>query len=71
MGDCPVALADDGAILWRGMFKSPEDAAKLAQQFEHVSRNDWFHDLAASYALALRKAIQEQEWSYDELTGSL
>jgi hypothetical protein len=67
----PVTLAEDGAILWRGVYRSAEDAAKLAQQFEHVSRNDWFHDLAASYALALRKAIQEQEWSYDELTGSL
>ena len=60
----PVTLAEDGAILWRGVYRSTDDAAKLADQFEHVSQNDWFHELAASYALALRKAIQEQATEY-------
>lgn len=64
MSDCPVAIGEDGEIRWRGFFKSPEDAAKLATQFEHVAKNDWFYDLAASYALALRKAIQEQATEY-------
>ena len=64
MGDCPVSLGEDSSIRWRGVWKSPEDAARLAETFEAVSENDWFRELASSYAKALRNAIAIQEDSY-------
>jgi hypothetical protein len=60
----PVTLAEDGAIMWRGFFKSPEDAARLAEQFEAVKEDDWFFQQAQYYANALRMAIQEQAFDY-------
>lgn len=60
----PVVLREDGAIMWRECFMPPDQAAKLAEQFESVGAKDWFYPTAQSYAIALRKAIQEQAECY-------
>jgi hypothetical protein len=61
MTDNPVSLREDGEIMWRGVWKSPEEAARLAETFEAVSDNDWFRELASAYAKSLRNAIAIQE----------
>lgn len=64
MSDDPVSLGEDGAIRWRGVVKSPDDAARIARVFEAVKPDDWFYTIAQQYALSLRRAIQEQATEY-------
>lgn len=66
MSDDPVSITSDGQIAWRGFYKSPEDAAKLAAHFETIQPDDWFYPTAQSYAIALREAIQTQADEYAE-----
>lgn len=62
MSDDPVSLGEDGAIRWRGVVKSPDDAERLADHFERIAEDhDWFGPIAQRYASDLRNAIRIQE----------
>lgn len=54
--DSPVSIRD-GAIFWHDAFKSPDDAARLAEEFERVLAGDWFAPFSLKYAADLRTAI--------------
>lgn len=56
----------DGAIYWRGSWKSIQDADRLACEFERIAclPDDWFHTSADQYAADLRWAIREVESQY-------
>lgn len=56
----------DGAIFWRGCWKSIQDADHLAREFERIAAlpDDWFHASADQFAADLRWAIAEVESDY-------
>ncbi len=47
----------DGQIFWRGIYKSPEEAERLAAHFDGVS--DWFKPDARRFARELRAALNQ------------
>ena len=52
----PVSVRK-GAIFWRGFWRSPDEARRLAEQFEGVT--DWFKPTAQRYAADLRRALKK------------
>jgi uncharacterized ferredoxin-like protein len=65
MDSDPVSIGEDGAIFWRGAYRSTEDAERLAEHFERIAEDhDWFEPIARDYAQSLRNAIAIQEDSY-------